>query len=113
MSSFFRSLGSKKKSKSSLALSDGSDWGGNKTGGSWPASDERRLLEGKDEEDISEKSSNVPPVRAVISAPGPSDARRAYKRCHGKCVQKFCLPVTSLSVFDECTAKCGGICTQK
>ena len=43
MSSFFRSLGSKKKSKSSLALSDGSDWGGNKTGGSWPASEERRL----------------------------------------------------------------------
>jgi len=74
---------------------------------------EEKVQEGKDEEDISEKSSNVPPVRAVISAPGPSDARRAYKRCHGKCVQKFCLPVTSLSVFDECTAKCGGICTQK
>ena len=50
MSSFFRSLGSKKKSKSSLALSDGSDWRGNKTGGSWPASDERRLLEGKEED---------------------------------------------------------------
>jgi len=35
MSSFFRSLGSKKKSKSSLALSEGSEWGGNKSGGSW------------------------------------------------------------------------------
>jgi len=73
---------------------------------------EERVKEGKDEEDISEKSSNVPPVKTVLTAPGPSDARRAYKRCHGKCVQKFCLPVTSLSVFDECTAKCGGICTQ-
>ena len=49
MSSFFRSLGSKKKSKSSLALSEGSDWGGNKTGGSWP--EERgKLGEGKEEE---------------------------------------------------------------
>ena len=49
MSSFFRSLGSKKKSKSSLALSEGSDWGGNKTGGSW--SEERgKLGEGKEEE---------------------------------------------------------------
>ena len=42
MSSFFRSLGSKKKSKSSLALSEGSEWGGNTTGGSWP-SEQRRL----------------------------------------------------------------------
>jgi len=65
-------------------------------------------------EEKSEKYTNkVSPVKAVPAAPGPSDARRAYKRCHGKCVQKFCLPVTSLALFDECTAKCGGICTQK
>jgi len=68
-------------------------------------------------EEVDEKSekytNNVPQVKAVPAAPGPSDARRAYKRCHGKCVQKFCLPVTSLALFDECTAKCGGICTQK
>ena len=50
MSSFFRSLGSKKKSKSSLALSDGSDWGGNKTGGSWVETVEERRVEGKEEE---------------------------------------------------------------
>ena len=50
MSSFFRSLGSKKKSKSSLALSDGSDWGGNKTGGSWVDTVEERRVEGKEEE---------------------------------------------------------------
>ena len=72
------------------------------------------VLEEVDEK--SEKYTNtnkVPQVKAVPAAPGPSDARRAYKRCHGKCVQKFCLPVTSLALFDECTAKCGGICTQK
>ena len=50
MSSFFRSLGSKKKSKSSLALSDGSEWGGNATGGSWP-SEQRRLEPGKEDAD--------------------------------------------------------------
>merc|ERR1712037_888517 len=49
MSSFFRSLGSKKKSKLSLALSEGSEWGGNTTGGSWP-SEQRRLDPGKEEE---------------------------------------------------------------
>ena len=38
--------------------------------------------------------------------------RKQFKRCHGKCVQKFCLPVGSLSVFDKCTNKCRGICTQ-
>merc|ERR1712037_362151 len=45
MSSFFRSLGSKKKSKSSLALSDGSEWGGNATGGSWPSEQRGEKLE--------------------------------------------------------------------
>merc|ERR1719427_1909032 len=35
---------------------------------------EEKVQEGKDEEEI---SSNVAPVKAVLSAPGPSDARRA------------------------------------
>ena len=39
------------------------------------------------------------------------EARKQFKRCHGKCVQKFCLPVGVLSVFDNCTNKCRGICT--
>ena len=38
------------------------------------------------------------------------EKRKVFKRCHGKCVQKFCLPVGSLSVFDRCTQKCMGIC---
>eukprot|EP00092_Neocalanus_flemingeri_P073840 GFUD01091202.1.p1 GENE.GFUD01091202.1~~GFUD01091202.1.p1 ORF type:complete len:356 (+),score=93.31 GFUD01091202.1:54-1121(+) len=42
----------------------------------------------------------------------PSAGRKQFKRCHGKCVQKFCLPIDSLSVFDKCTDKCKGICTQ-
>jgi hypothetical protein len=39
--------------------------------------------------------------------------RKLFKRCHGKCVQKFCLPVGSLSVFYRCTQKCRGICNPK
>merc|ERR1711892_878195 len=42
----------------------------------------------------------------------PSEERKQFKRCHGKCVQKFCLPVGNLAVFDKCTDKCKGICTQ-
>merc|ERR550525_1131486 len=34
--------------------------------------------------------------------------RKQFKRCHGKCVQKFCLPIESLSVYDTCSAKCKG-----
>ena len=45
----------------------------------------------------------------ILSA---KEERKQFKRCHGKCVQKFCLPVGSLSVFDKCTNKCKGICTQ-
>jgi hypothetical protein len=41
------------------------------------------------------------------------EKRKVFKRCHGKCVQKFCLPVGSLSVFDSCTKKCRGICNQE
>merc|ERR1712106_1155420 len=42
----------------------------------------------------------------------PGEERKQFKRCHGKCVQKFCLPVGNLAVFDKCTDKCKGICTQ-
>jgi len=41
----------------------------------------------------------------------PSRERKQFKRCHGKCVQKFCLPIEDLGVFDKCTEKCKGICT--
>merc|ERR1712013_833668 len=42
------------------------------------------------EEEPEKYTNKVPQVKAVPAAPGPSDTRRAYKRCHGKCVQKFC-----------------------
>ena len=41
-----------------------------------------------------------------------TDERRRFKKCHGRCVQKFCLPVGILSVFEACTEKCKGICPQ-
>eukprot|EP00091_Calanus_sinicus_P024356 TRINITY_DN8671_c0_g1_i1.p2 TRINITY_DN8671_c0_g1~~TRINITY_DN8671_c0_g1_i1.p2 ORF type:complete len:159 (-),score=26.24 TRINITY_DN8671_c0_g1_i1:40-516(-) len=57
----------------------------------------------------------APPVRPVDQDTdflAPSKERKQFKRCHGKCVQKFCLPVGNLSVFDKCTEKCKGVCTQ-
>lgn len=38
--------------------------------------------------------------------------RKQFKRCHGKCVQKFCLPINELTVFDSCSTKCKGICSE-
>ena len=53
-----------------------------------------------------------PPVEAVTSVAvagvTSSPARKQFKRCHGKCVQKFCLPIGDLSVYDSCSAKCKG-----
>ena len=54
----------------------------------------------------------VTPVAQDADFLAPSEERKQFKRCHGKCVQKFCLPVGNLSVFDKCTEKCKGICTQ-
>merc|ERR1719397_2460182 len=42
----------------------------------------------------------------------PSTQRKAFKRCHGKCVQKFCLPIDDLDIYDTCSVKCKGICKQ-
>ena len=38
-------------------------------------------------------------------------ARRKFTKCHGRCVQKFCLPVGILSEFEKCKEKCKDICT--
>merc|ERR1712029_830910 len=38
--------------------------------------------------------------------------RKQFKRCHGKCVQKFCLPINELTVFDNCSSKCKMICSE-
>jgi len=42
----------------------------------------------------------------------PSEQRKSFKKCHGKCVQKFCLPIEDLNVYDSCSEKCKGICKQ-
>jgi len=39
------------------------------------------------------------------------DARKKFKRCHGRCVQQFCLPVNDLSVYAKCVNKCKLLCT--
>ena len=39
------------------------------------------------------------------------DARKKFKRCHGRCVQQFCLPVNELSVYAKCVDKCKLLCT--
>ena len=46
--------------------------------------------------------------QALVAGVTSSPARKQFKRCHGKCVQKFCLPIGDLSVYDSCSAKCKG-----
>ena len=38
------------------------------------------------------------------------EQRRRFKKCHGQCVQKFCLPVGIHSVFTTCLNNCKTIC---
>ena len=53
-------------------------------------------------------ASTVKEEKNLISA---KEERRRFKKCHGRCVQKFCLPVGNLTVFENCSVKCKGICT--
>ena len=66
MSSFFRSLGSKKMSKSSLALSEGSDWGGNKTGGSWSEERRRQVAAAEERGERLERENNLLRLKVFI-----------------------------------------------
>merc|ERR1712119_40284 len=50
--------------------------------------------------------------QSIFQTSEPTVQRKAFKRCHGKCVQKFCLPIENLGVYDACTDKCRGICEQ-
>ena len=40
------------------------------------------------------------------------EERKKFKACHGRCVQKFCLPVGSLAKHSACQDKCKDICSQ-
>ena len=53
-------------------------------------------------------ASSVKIEKSLINA---KEERRRFKKCHGRCVQKFCLPVGNLTVFENCSVKCKGICT--
>ena len=46
-------------------------------------------------------------VRAVESR----DARKQFRACHGRCVQRFCLPVGALAEHNKCQDKCKEICS--
>jgi hypothetical protein len=48
----------------------------------------------------------------VVINNASSILRKQFKRCHGKCVQKFCLPVEEIPVYESCSNKCKGICSQ-
>merc|ERR1712192_120049 len=37
--------------------------------------------------------------------------RKKFKRCQGRCVQEFCLPVESIPVYEKCVNKCKTFCT--
>merc|ERR1711971_929603 len=39
------------------------------------------------------------------------EIRKKFKRCHGRCVQKQCLPVGNLDVYYKCVDKCKQLCT--
>jgi len=39
------------------------------------------------------------------------EVRKKFKRCHGRCVQQFCLPATASSTYENCVAKCKSFCT--
>ena len=55
-----------------------------------------------------------PPPTRVAAPRGDSDkreARKKFKRCQGRCVQEFCLPVESIPVYEKCVNKCKTFCT--
>lgn len=53
-----------------------------------------------------------PPVVSDNTIPSTSsEQRKKFRRCHGRCVQKFCLPVGSLSKHAECQDSCKDICS--
>ena len=56
--------------------------------------------------------SQVSPSEDAFDPFSPSDEREKFTRCHGQCVQKFCLPVGNLNTYDKCLEKCRGICEE-
>jgi len=70
-----------------------------------------KFISARLEKEVIEERQPVAEERAPIIDASRTQ-RKQFKRCHGKCVQKFCLPIDSLTVYDTCSAKCKGICSQ-
>jgi len=60
-------------------------------------------------------ANKAPKVKAensrVKTADDKKEARKKFKRCHGRCVQQFCLPATASATYENCVAKCKSFCT--
>ena len=58
-----------------------------------------------------------PPTPAPVTERKPAnrsssrEERKKFKKCHGRCVQKFCLPVGTLAKHQVCQDSCKDICT--
>ena len=54
---------------------------------------------------------SVAPTRAPTPRDEKRESRKQFKRCQGRCVQQFCLPVERISVYEGCVDKCKTFCT--
>jgi len=52
------------------------------------------------------------PEFSFSSEDDKKEARRKFKRCHGRCVQKQCLPVGNLNDYHKCVDNCKQNCNQ-
>lgn len=59
---------------------------------------------------IEEEDLVTPAPAKVTDKPVPVRGRRLFRSCHGKCVQKTCLPVQELSVYYACVDSCRESC---
>ena len=59
-------------------------------------------------------SANPPPKpeSSFTSEDDKKEVRRKFKRCHGRCVQKQCLPVGNLNDYQNCVENCKQSCNQ-
>jgi len=53
----------------------------------------------------------VPQQSLSTTEEDKQEIRKKFKRCHGRCVQKQCLPVGNLDVYYKCVDKCKQLCT--
>ena len=54
----------------------------------------------------------IPPKPFFSPADEKKEIRRKFKRCHGRCVQKKCLPVGNLNDYHKCVDNCKKHCNQ-